>query len=83
MELRGHASTTTDKAYIDELWEPIVKTWFTEGKDDPRLTIIKVTPTEAYYWDTKHGYAVAGVKMMIGVPIGKTLDNSIEGRVRP
>lgn len=83
MELRGHASITTDKAHIDELWEPIVKTWFTQGKDDPRITVIKVTPTEGYYWDTKHGYAVAGVKMMIGALIGKTLDDSIEGRVRP
>ncbi|MGE3509589.1 MAG: pyridoxamine 5'-phosphate oxidase family protein [Vicinamibacterales bacterium] len=29
---------------IDELWEPLAKTWFTEGKDDPRITVIKVAP---------------------------------------
>lgn len=61
----------------------MVKTWFTEGLDDPRITAIKVMPTEGYYWDNKHGNAVAGVKMMIGAAIGKTLDDSIEGRVRP
>ena len=33
----------------------VVKTWFTGGMDDPRITAIKVVPTEGYYWDTKHG----------------------------
>jgi len=42
-----------------------------------------VTPTEGYYWDNKHGSAVAGVKMLIGAAIGKTLDDSIEGQVTP
>ena len=79
LTLSGHASISRDKAKIEELWEPIVKTWFTEGVDDPRITVIKVTPTGGYYWDTKHGNAVAGVKMLVGAAIGKTLDDSIEG----
>lgn len=79
MFLTGHASITTDRASIDRLWTPILKTWFTEGKDDPRITVIKVTPTDGYYWDTKHGMAVAGIKMLIGMAIGKTLDDSVEG----
>ena len=79
--LNGRATVSTDKAKIRELWEPILKTWFTEGVDDPRITVIKVTPTDGYYWDTKHGNAVAGVKMLIGAAIGKTLDDSIEGRL--
>jgi general stress protein 26 len=80
--LTGTATVSRDKAKIEELWEPVIKTWFTEGKDDPRITVIKVTPTEGYYWDTKHGNAVAGIKMLIGAAIGKTLDDSIEGKVR-
>ncbi len=82
LTLSGHASISRDKAKIDELWEPIVKTWFTEGKDDPRITVIKVAPTAGYYWDTKHGNAVAGVKMLVGAAIGKTLDDSIEGTLQ-
>lgn len=82
LQINGRATVSRDRSKIDELWEPIVKTWFTEGKDDPRITVIKVEPTDGYYWDTKHGMAVAGVKMMIGAVIGKTLDDSIEGRVR-
>lgn len=82
LTLRGTATISRDKAKIKELWEPIVKTWFTEGVDDPRITVIKVTPLEGYYWDTKHGSAVAGIKMLIGATIGKTLDDSIEGKIR-
>lgn len=83
LQLDGRASVSRDKAKIKELWKPILKTWFTEGEDDPRITVIKVAPLDGYYWDNKHGNAVAGVKMMIGAALGKTLDDSIEGRVTP
>lgn len=81
LQLNGTASLSRDQAKIDELWEPIIKTWFTGGKEDPRITVIKVTPQDGYYWDTKHGNAVAGIKMMVGAMIGQTLDDSIEGRI--
>jgi general stress protein 26 len=81
LHLRGRAAVSRDKAKIKELWEPIHKTWFTDGVDDPRITVIQVTPLDGYYWDTKHGPAVAGVKMLIGAMTGKTLDDSIEGRL--
>lgn len=81
LHLEGLATVSADKAKIKELWEPILKTWFTEGPDDPRITVIKVTPTSGYYWDTKHGGMVAGVKMLVGAAIGVTLDDSIEGTI--
>jgi general stress protein 26 len=79
--LCGHATISREKERIRELWEPVIKTWFTGGVDDPRITVIKVTPTEGYYWDTKHGNLVAGMKMMVGSMVGKTVDDSIEGRI--
>jgi general stress protein 26 len=82
LQLIGTATVSRDKAKIEELWEPVIKTWFTGGVDDPRITVIEVAPLEGYYWDTKHGTAVAGIKMMIGAAIGKTLDDSIEGKLR-
>jgi general stress protein 26 len=80
--LCGKATVSKDKAKIKELWEPVIRTWFTGGVDDPRITVIKVTPSEGYYWDTKHGYAVAGIKMLIGAAIGKTMDDSVEGTLK-
>ena len=80
--LTGTTSLSRDRGKIEELWKPVMKTWFTEGPDDPRITVLKFTPQEGYYWDTKHGKAIAGIKMLIGAAIGKTLDDSIEGTLR-
>jgi hypothetical protein len=49
--------------------------------DDPRITVIKVAPSDGYYWDTKHGLAVARIKMLIGAVLRKTLDDSVEGKL--
>jgi general stress protein 26 len=81
MHLSGDATISEDKAKIKELWNPILKVWFTEGENDPRISVIKVVPSEGYYWDTKHGKAVAGLKMVVGAIIGKTMDDSIEGNI--
>jgi general stress protein 26 len=72
-----------DEYKIKELWEPLLKTWFTEGKDDPRITVIEFMPEQGYYWDTKHAQVVAFAKQVIGAALGKTLDDSIEGNLRP
>lgn len=81
MHLEGMATLSHDKSKIRDLWKFVLKTWFTEGEDDPRITVIKVTPSYGYYWDNRHGNAVAGIKMLIGATIGKTLDDSVEGRL--
>lgn len=83
MQLNGTAAIFTDREKIKELWSPIARTWFTEGVDDPSITVIKVTPSQGYYWDTKHGLAVAGVKMLIGALMKKTTDDGIQGKLKP
>ncbi|MBC7568873.1 MAG: pyridoxamine 5'-phosphate oxidase family protein [Spirosoma sp.] len=79
LSIYGTATISTDKELIKELWEPILKAWFTEGIDDPRITVIIIKAQDGYYWDNKHGNAIAFVKTAIGAAIGKTLDDSIEG----
>jgi general stress protein 26 len=81
LHIHGKATISTDKELIAELWEPVLKTWFTGGVDDPRITAIKVETKEGYYWDNKHGDAVALVKMAAGAILGKTMDDSIEGKL--
>ena len=82
LHLRGTASISKDRAKIQELWNPVLRTWFTDGIEDRRITVIEVAPTEGYYWDNKHGNAVAGIKMLIGAALRKTLDDSIEGELK-
>lgn len=81
LSVYGTASISKDRQKIEELWKPTMKTWFTEGIDDPRITVIKVTPSDGYYWDTKNGIAVATVKRLFGAVVGATYDDSIEGKI--
>ncbi|WP_111672569.1 pyridoxamine 5'-phosphate oxidase family protein [Algoriphagus litoralis] len=79
LELNGHAVLSYDKEKIKELWDPTVKAWFTEGIDDPRISVIQFIPDSGYYWDNKHGNAIAGIKVLFSAISGKTMDDSIEG----
>jgi len=81
LSVEGDAMIVTDKDKMHELWTPVIKTWFQEGKDDPNLSLLKITPSEAYYWDTKHGKMVSFFKIMASVVTGKTMDDGIEGKL--
>ncbi len=82
LSLYGYAEIVTDRNKIDELWTPIAKAWFTEGKDDPSVTLIKVTPEEGYYWDTKNNKVISLAKIAISALSGKTNDNGVEGEIK-
>ena len=82
LEIYGRASISKDKKKIKDLWNPLFKTWFTEGIDDPRITVIKVEPESGYYWDTKNNRVIGFLKRVTGAVIGKTMDDSIEGKVK-
>lgn len=77
----GEASIVEDKSKIDELYTPYVKAWFQGGKDDPEISLIKISPSDAYYWDTKHGKLISFFKIMASIVSGKTMDDGIEGTI--
>lgn len=81
LAITGNAQILRDQAKIDELWNPIAKAWVPEGKDDPALRLIKVTPTKGYYWDTKNGKLVEMLMIAASVVTGATNDNGIEGKL--
>jgi len=80
LALSGEAQITTDREKIKDLWKPLLKIWF-DGPDDPNIALIKVTPTEGFYWDTKNNKIVQMAKMVAGMVTGKELDDSIEGNL--
>lgn len=75
----GTAAISREKKKIDELWTPIAKAWFSEGKYDPRITLIKLRPDEAFYWDTKSGKIVSMFKILASAVAGKTFSEGVEG----
>lgn len=82
LSLFGKAVIYKDKAHIDDVWTPVAKTWFEEGKDDPNVTVIKVETVDAYYWDTKNGKMISMLKMAAGAVFGASVDDGgQEGRL--
>jgi general stress protein 26 len=81
LSVYGEATITRDRKKIDELWTDIAKAWFKDGKDDPRVTVIKVAPKEGYYWDTKNGKLVSMLKIAASAVMGKTLQEGVEGTI--
>jgi general stress protein 26 len=55
VSVSGRANVINDKAKVEEFWSPIYKAYFPEGKDDPKLRVIKVTVEKAEYWESPGG----------------------------
>ena len=52
VSLAGTAEIVTDKAKIDELWDTGAAAWFEQGRDDPKVALLKVTAHTAAVWAT-------------------------------
>jgi general stress protein 26 len=62
--MTGRLSISQDRAVIDRLWNPWVAAWY-EGKDDPKLTLLRFDPEHAEVWLDAHSL-LAGVKLLLG-----------------
>ncbi|HMG83035.1 MAG TPA: pyridoxamine 5'-phosphate oxidase family protein [Ferruginibacter sp.] len=81
LSVYGQASIIIDKEMAQRLWTPIAKAWFKNGADDPDLTIIKVRPIKAHYWDTKNNKMVSLFKIFTSAFTETVADDSIEGNI--
>ena len=54
----GHAQIVRDRQKMEELWNPILKTWFPKGLDEPDIALLKVNVTHAEYWDSPSSVVV-------------------------
>lgn len=82
LSIFGKAFIYEDKSTIEDKWSPLANAWF-DGKDDPDVSIIRVTPDETYYWDTKAGKLVTLLSFAAAAISGGKTDNSdgIEGNL--
>ena len=80
LSIYGKAFIYDDQKTIDDKWSIVANAWF-EGKDDANVSIIRVAPAGAYYWDTKFGKFVSMINFISVIIAGKNTDNSdgIEG----
>lgn len=84
LEILGRASVSQDAQRIEKFWKPEFNAWFEMGKEDPRVSVIKVTPQEGHYWDTEHGGVASGVRSILSnFFLQKPEYASSEGHLRP
>jgi general stress protein 26 len=51
----GTLTVDPDRARIEKYWNVHVAAWYPEGKDDPRLTMLRLDCTEAGVWIAEGG----------------------------
>jgi general stress protein 26 len=81
LSVYGKATILKDAQKAKEIWNKWAEAWFKEGPTDPNLTLIKVTPQDAYYWDTKDGQVISLMKIAISAVTGKQMDGGVEGKI--
>ena len=63
--VHGTLRLDNDRAVIERLWNRYVAAWYEEGKDDPKLALLRLDPERAEIW-LDASSLVAGVKMLFG-----------------
>ncbi|MFN8530076.1 MAG: pyridoxamine 5'-phosphate oxidase family protein [Anaerolineae bacterium] len=52
VSVSGTARQVDDRAKMEELWNPLLKAWFTEEIDTPGITLLCVDVQKAEYWES-------------------------------
>ena len=81
LTIYGKAEIVDDQIIIDDLYQSSDDNWF-DGKTDPNISAIKITPVDAHYWDTKDNMFVSLIKMGVGTVTGEKKDLSEQGNLK-
>lgn len=63
--VHGDLVPDNDRAMIETLWNPFVAAWYQDGKDDPKLQLLRFDPSDAKIWLNETSL-LAGVKILLG-----------------
>ena len=81
LDVKGRATVITDKRIIGEKWNPMVKAWFPDGKDDSAVCLIRIKTDEAHYWDTNSTKMVQFLQTALSIVTGKQLVEGVHGEL--
>lgn len=80
--LKGLATISQEKNLIEKYWTNFALAWF-ESKDDPNVSVIKVEPSDGYYYETKDNKLMAMSKMLFAAVTGSAIeDGGVEGELK-
>jgi general stress protein 26 len=74
--IHGQLRIDTDRAVIDRLWNPFVAAWYEDGKDDPKLRLLRFEPEHAQVWENDSSF-LAGIKLLLGVDPKRSYEDKV------
>lgn len=71
--IHGRLAIDDDRAVVERLWNPIIASWYKDGKDDPDLALIRFDTDKADVWEAHAGATLkaAALKFLFNVDPGK------------
>jgi general stress protein 26 len=79
--VNGEAEISRDKELINKFWNPMLKAWFPDGPDDPHITLIKIKPVDAEYWDNTSSKMIQFFNMLKAIGSGKEYEEGEHGKI--
>ncbi|NNH25274.1 pyridoxamine 5'-phosphate oxidase family protein [Acinetobacter terrestris] len=65
VSISAHAHISTDRALIDQLWNPWAENWF-KGKEDPSVRVLVAEAVSAEYWNVTDNKVTQLFKVLKG-----------------
>ncbi|QIK96077.1 pyridoxamine 5'-phosphate oxidase family protein [Sphingomonas sp. HDW15A] len=71
--IHGTLVASQDREVIERLWNPIIASWYKDGKDDPDLLLLRFDTERAEVWEANAGATLkaAALKALLDVDPGK------------
>lgn len=82
VSVRGSARIDRDRAVIDELWSPMQKIFFPQGKDDPQLVVLRVNVRDASYWESADNFLERALDFTRGIISKNPADLGTHGELQ-
>lgn len=80
--IAGTAELVQDKDKMAQLWQPHLKAWFPQELAEPDIALLKVTPTQAEYWDAPSGFVVRTLGFLKAVATGERASGAENEKIR-
>jgi general stress protein 26 len=74
--IHGTLSVDTDRSVVDRLWNSFIAAWYENGKNDPKLALLRLDPDQGQVWADASSF-VAGIKMLLGFDPKKDYKNKV------
>lgn len=82
LSLTGRAEVLRDSAKASELWNDEAQAWWPDGPTDPHVRVLRVTPNDAEYWDSRGNSVAVALKLAAARRSGRSPDLAESKKVR-